>query len=259
MVEEYNRVFMEPMLDAQEVIGIVKQLKKKDYFYTCNIEPFCSHCDKEVCRTKKYGVGGDSESKAQVGGLTVILSQPPYYFMDVNGKRVELNVDELHNQAQWQKACLTQINFMPSRMKEQDWTAMVNGMLKQATYIEVDRELTMTGRFEDLLQSYCNGSAQAYDPEELHTGKPYHDNGLVKFRIEGLVNFLQNRKHPWSENRAKLQEEIKRLNGQQSFNGTQRYKKADGSWGSLRVWWVPEMKEEEIELPVEEINNDIPF
>jgi hypothetical protein len=204
-------------------------------------------------------VGGDSESKAQVGGLTVILSQPPYYFMDVNGKRVELTVDELHNQAQWQKACLTQINFMPSRMKEQDWTAMLNGMLKQATYIEVDRELTLTGRFEDLLQSYCNGSAQAYDPEELQTGKPYHDKVLVKFKIEGLVNFLKNRNHPWADNRAKLQEEIKRVNGDENVNGEHRYKRSDGSWGKVRVWWVPEMKEEDIDLPVKEISNDIPF
>ena len=259
MVEEYNRQFMEPMLDAQEVLGIIKQLKKKDYFYTCNIEPFCSHCDKEVCRTKKFGVGGDSESKAQVGGLTVILSQPPYYFMDVNGKRVELTVDELHNQAQWQKACLTQINFMPSRMKEQDWTALVNGMLKQATYIEVDRELTLTGRFEELLKSYCNGSAQAYEPEEMLTGKPYHDAGMVKFKIEGLVNFLKNRNHPWADNRAKLQEELKRVNGDENVNGQHRYKRSDGSWGKVRVWWVPEMKEEDIDLPVKEISNDIPF
>ena len=136
---------------------------------------------------------------------------------------------------------------------------MLNGMLKQATYIEVDRELTLTGRFEELLKAYCNGSAQAYEPEELLTGKPYHDAGRVKFKIEGLVTFLKNRNHPWADNRAKLQEEIKRLNGHDGFNGTQRYKKPDGTWGCVRVWWVPEMKEEEIELPVKEISNDIPF
>jgi hypothetical protein len=34
---------------------------------------------------------------------------------------------------------------------------------------------------------------------------------------------------------------------------------ADGKWKSIRVWWVPEMKEEDIDLPVKEINNDIPF
>lgn len=259
VVEDYNRKFMSPNLEAKEVLVIVKQLQKKDYFYTCNIEPFCSVCDKDVCRTKKYGVGGDSESKAQVGGLTVILSQPRYYFMDVNGKRVELTVDELHNQSLWQKACLTQINFMPSTMKPHDWTSLVNKMLKQATFIEVSKELTLEGRFEDLLKSFCNGSAQAYDPAEMETGKPYHDSGRVKFKIDGLVTFLKNRAHPWAENRAKIQEEIKRLNNADEFSGRQRYKKSDGSWGTLRVWWVPEFGEEDIDLPITEISNEIPF
>ena len=259
VVEEYNRKFMLPNLEAKEVLTIIRQLQKKDYFYTCNIEPFCSVCDKDLCRTKRYGVGGDSESKAQVGGLTVILSQPRYYFMDVNGKRVELTADELHNQSLWQKACLTQINFVPSKMKEQDWTGMLNGLLKQATYIEVSRELTLEGRFEDLLKSFCNGSAQAYDPAEMETGKPYHESGVVKFKIDGLVTFLKNRQHPWADNRAKIQEEVKRLNAGDEFQGRQRYKKSDGSWGTLRVWWVPEFEEEDIELPIQEIDTNVPF
>jgi hypothetical protein len=259
VVEDYNRKFMSPNLEAKEVLGIIKQLQKKDYFYTCNVEPFCSVCDKDMCRTKKYGVGGDSESKAQVGGLTVILSQPRYYFMDVNGKRVELTIDELHNQSLWQKACLMQINFMPSTMKAPDWTSLVNKMLKQATFIEVSKELTLEGRFEDLLKSFCNGSAQAYDPAELETGKPYHESGRVKFKIDGLVNFLKNRQHPWAENRAKIQEEIKRLNSMDEFSGRQRYKKSDGSWGTIRVWWVPEFEEEDIDLPIQEIDTNVPF
>ena len=258
-VENMNRVFMEPPLDSKELLGIIKQLQKKDYFYTCNIEPFCSVCDKDLCRTKKFGVGGDSESKAQVGGLTVVLSEPRLYFMDVNGKRVELNVDQLHNQSLWQKSCLAQIDFMPSTMKAQDWTGMVNRMLSQATFQEVPRELTLTGQFEELLKSYCNGSAQAYDAAELETGKPWHDDGKVKFKIEGLVNFLKNRSHPWAENRAKIQEEIKRINSGEEFNGRQRFKSGEGKWGTVRVWWVPVFAEDDIELSIEEINNDIPF
>jgi hypothetical protein len=163
------------------------------------------------------------------------------------------------NQSLWQKACLAQISFMPSTMKAQDWTSLVNRMLSRATYQEVPRELTMTGQFEELLKGYCNGSAQAYDAAELETGKPWHDGGQVKFKIEGLVNYMRNRSHPWADSRAKLQEEIKRLNNGTDFHGRQRYKTADGKWGVTRVWWVPEFEEDDIDLPIEEINNDIPF
>jgi len=144
-------------------------------------------------------------------------------------------------------------------MKAQDWTSVVNRMLTQATYQEVPRELTMAGQFEDLLKGYCNGSAQAYDAAELETGKPWHDEGRVKFKIDGLVGYLKNRAHPWADSRAKIQEEIKRLNTGADFSGRQHYKTADGRWVACRVWWVPEFEEENIDLPIEEINNDIPF
>ena len=258
-VEEYNRKFMSPALDSKEMLGTIKQLQKKDYGPTCTIEPFCSVCDKDLCRTKKFGVGGDSENKAQVGGLTVVLSEPRLFFMVVNGKRVELTVDQLHNQSLWQKACLAQISFLPSLMKQQDWTSTVNKLLKEATYQEVPRELTTTGQFEDLLKSYCNGSAQAYDAAELETGKPWHDDNRVKFKMDGLANFLRNRNHPWADNRAKIQEEIRRLNGDDDCSGRQRYKTSDGKGGQVRVWWVPEFKDDSIDLPVEEIDNHVPF
>jgi hypothetical protein len=259
VVEEYNRTFMAPALDSKEMLGIIKQLQKKDYGPTCNIEPFCSVCDKDLCRTKKFGIGGDSEDKAQVGGLTVVLSEPRLFFMVVNGKRVELTVDQLHNQSLWQKACLAQISFMPATMKQQDWTSSVNKLLSQATYQEVPRELTITGQFEDLLKSYCNGSAQAYDAAELETGKPWHDDHKVKFKMDGLANFLRNRNHPWSDNRAKIQEEIKRLNSNEACSGRERYKNAKGQWAGVRVWWVPEFEEDDIDLGVEEIDNNVPF
>jgi len=259
VMEEYNRTFMSPALESKEVLTILSQVAKKDYGPTCGIEPFRSVCDKELCRAKPFGIGGGGESTASVTGLTVIMSQPPYYFMAVNGKRVELTLDELHNQGLWQKACLAQVNFRPSTMKDRDWTNLINGLLKQATFIEVPKELTLEGRFEDLLKSYCNGSAQAYDPAELETGKPFHDSGKVKFKMDGLVAFLKLRQHPWSDNRAKIQEEIKRLNNMSEYSGLQRYKKSGGDWGTMRVWWVPEFEEDDITLPVEEINNEIPF
>jgi hypothetical protein len=30
---------------------------KKDYGYLCKDEPMCNHCDKDLCRTRKFGIG----------------------------------------------------------------------------------------------------------------------------------------------------------------------------------------------------------
>jgi len=56
-----------------------------------------------------------------------------------------------------------------------------------------------------------------------------------------------------------VHEEIKRLNNGEEFYFRQSYKTAEGGFATVRVWSVPEIKEEDIELPVEEIDNSIPF
>jgi len=258
-VEEYNRKFMSPPLDSNEVLGVLKQLKKKDYGPTCKIEPFCSHCDVEACKAATHGIdGGEMAVTPQIGGMTIILSEPRLYFMDVNGKRLELASEHLHNQSAWQKACIEQLSFSPSTMKAHKWTNMINTLLNEAAVIEVSEEMTKTGQFKELVRMYCNGSAQAHSPEELDTGKPWHDGGKVKFKFDGLVNFLRNRQFT-DFTRGKIQEELKKLNGGEDCHGQERYKNSDGKWCTTRIWWVPEFVEEEVELPIEEIETHVPF
>jgi hypothetical protein len=55
---------------------------------------------------------------------------------------------------------------------------------------------------------------------------------------------------------------LKDLNSGQSCNGVYTLKNDEtGKWSNIRVWWVPEFHEEEVELPIEESSNesDIPF
>lgn len=255
-LEEVNHTIFQPPLPASEVVTVQNTHSKKDYGPTCKDPAFAAYCDKANCAI------GQKENSADVGGLTVIMSEPPYYFMDVNGKRVELTVDSLHSQQLWQKACLAQISFMPSTMKAPDWTALVNGLLKQAVYQEVPRELTLQGSFEDLLKQFCTGSAQAYEAAELETGKPWKDDGKYKFKLDGLINFLKLRQFT-EYPKAKIQEEIKRLNNGHEFSGMQRYKKSGGKkWYSVRVWWVPVTElegDEETLLHVQPVDDAVPF
>jgi hypothetical protein len=42
-------------------------------------------------------------------------------------------------------------------------------------------------------------------------------------------------------------------------NGSQNIMKRGGKRTKIRCWWVPAFEEDEVELPVQEIDNDIPF
>jgi len=96
-------------------------------------------------------------------------------------------------------------------------------------------------------------------PEELISGKPWTDNeGFTSFTIAGLMEFLHNRRFK-AFTRAQIQEILKQLNGNKECHGHKAINKADGSRSTIRVWWVPAFENIDVSLPVEEINNDIPF
>ena len=121
-------------------------------------------------------------------------------------------------------------------------------------------ELTMKGQFKELLQTYCTSRIRARSPEELNIGKPWTENDLTYFTIKGLQEFLKQRGFN-HYTRPQLQQRLRDLNGGQNCHGVYKLKDEEtGKWSNIRVWWVPEFHEEEVELPIEESSDesDIP-
>jgi hypothetical protein len=73
------------------------------------------------------------------------------------------------------------------------------------------------------------------------------------------MEFLRNR--GFNEyKRPQIQERLKDLNGGQECNSIYKLKdEVTGQWKNLRVWHVPEFDTSEVNLPVKEKFNDIPF
>lgn len=256
--ENMNRtLFVEP-LPASEVLGLNKSLDKKDYFYTCEQEPFKSFCDKQKCMSMPYGVGSSELSMPQIGGLTILLSEPRLYFMVVGGMTIQLTTEQLQNQTLWQRMCMEQGSIMPPTIKPNRWQAMVSELLSKATKLEAPEELTISGEFKELLRQYCTSRIRAMEPAEIELGKPWTENGRTMFTMAGLTEFLRQR-HFTHYKRSEIQEQLKKLNNGGACNGHKSIPRENGSRGTTRVWWVPAFEEEEHTLHVEEINNDIPF
>jgi len=257
--EEYNRMLCEPALEATEIVNIQKSLEKKPtYFYQCDTCPLKDFCDKNICKTRPYGVGNQAPDMPNVGGLTIVLSEPRLYFMDVDGQRMQLTTEQLQNQMLWQRQCMDQLSMMPPTMKPQKWQQLVNELMSKSVKQEVPEEMTIKGQFKELLKVYCTSRIKAMAPEEMDMGKPWTEDGLTKFTIAGIMQFLKNR--GFNEyTRAEVQERLKELNGGQECHGHQGIKKPDGKRSTLRVWWVPAFEEQEIELNTQELENDIPF
>ena len=148
--------------------------------------------------------------------------------------------------------------FMPPTTKPQKWQQMVNNLMSQATYIDVPEELTITGQFKDLLEAYCTSHIRAMAPEEIVMNKPWTDGGVTKFKLEGLLEFLHNRRFAVTS-RGQITQMIRDLGGDATKqNITKRGPKGENK-SQVRCWFVPAFEEEEIELPVKEYSNEIPF
>ena len=258
--EEYNRLLCHPALDAGEIVDLQKSLDKNaKYFYQCDQCPLKDFCNKNICRTRPHGVGNGTSDLPEINGMTIMLSEPRIYFLNVGEDRLQLNVEQLQAPHLFQRACMSQLQFMPPLPKSAQWQGLINNLMSEAVIVEVPEELTLSGQFRDHLRSYCTGRVQAMSPEEIKMGKPWTDKGLTMFTMAGLDTYLKNRGfHDYS--RPQIQEEIKKINNDGSDgNKTLMIKGGPKGRTSVRVWYVPEFEDTEVELEVKESDYDSPF
>lgn len=201
-LEDYNRRFVNPPLDAGEIVGLMKSLDKKQYHYTCDREPLASHCDRRACVKRKFGVrGGDGEKDPElpmIGGLTKLETQPPVWFLDVDGRRMgPMQTEDLQLQHRFQKMCMEQINKMPPQIKAPKWNTLINTLLATAQVVDMPEDSSDDGQAWFHLEKFCTGRAQCDQFDELQVAdKPYtdHVNGLTYFKLTDFIAFLERRR-----------------------------------------------------------------
>jgi|TARA_R110000787_G_scaffold228046_2_gene335734 hypothetical protein len=197
---EYNQNVMIPPLDLKEVNIVAEQLKKKEYQYRCSDQPISGHCNKDLCRSRKHGVGG-GQNTPTISSLRKYDSEPPLWFLDVNGAPVELDTEALQKQPRFQILCMEQINFMPRTMARVAWEAQMNTLLGQmvateGAVISTSDDTSIRGVFYDLVEEFTTHMQVAEDREEILLRKPWlnEETGRVFFRLKDLEAFLKRNK-----------------------------------------------------------------
>jgi hypothetical protein len=195
--EQYNqRAFTTP-LPSDEVVGVIKSLEKKDYEYTCKTEPMCSHCNAGLCRTRKFGVGRAGDYP-EIGGIRKLKTQPPTWFIDVNGYGVEVTTEQLQSFGKFQAACMASDgNLVFSIMKQDTWISTLQDAMRDVQEIDVPLEELPEQRFKEALRQFLTNRRRAQRREDLLDGKPWlnEESGLYLFRSEDLLTFLKRNDH----------------------------------------------------------------
>lgn len=194
-IDSYNRKFMVPPLPSKEVQMVVAGIKKKKYFYKCNDQPIVSVCNKQICLTKAYGIGGGSSDPGVVfGALQKVMTEPPIWILSVDGANIELTTQELRDQSRLGSKCMEVLNKYPRPIKGTDFADMIRSKLESVEIIPAPEEATLSGQVMVWLEEYCTGRAQARNKEELLLKKPWTDKGMVYFSALAFKSFLSQQR-----------------------------------------------------------------
>ena len=254
---EYNQAVLEPPLDLSEVNVVAEQIRKKDYQYKCSDVPICNFCNRDLCRSRRYGVGGDVNT-SRIANLRKYDSEPPLWFLDVNGSPVELDTEALQRQPKFQILCMEQINQMPRTITRQAWEAQMNTLLStmvetEGAIIHTSEDTSIRGQFYELLEEFTTHMQAALDREEILLRRPWTNETTNRtyFRLKDLEAFLKRQRFTdYRSNKiAQRLRDIDGLSEQLSVNGR-----------PIRCWSIPAFEpiEEEFNSKFDD-DEDIPF
>tara|TARA_R110000796_G_scaffold22846_8_gene65827 strand:- start:8110 stop:9648 length:1539 start_codon:yes stop_codon:yes gene_type:complete len=241
----YNMDYISPPLPLGEVNVVAKQVERKEYAYKCSDAPINSHCNKDLCRTRKFGIGA-AIAGATIANLRKYNSTPPVWFMDVNGEPLEMDTDALMNQMTFQKACMEQLNFMPRSVAKQQWESRISTLLSEmkeneSAIIEVAVDASISGQFYDYLEEFCRHIQVAQDKEEILLRRPWTDEeqGLTYFRLKDFENFLKKNKF-FEYKSHRIAQRLR------DINGVSVVLKIKGR--AVRVWKIPAFNTADIDI-----------
>ena len=256
-IVSYNMKYMTPPLALSEVNVIVRQLNRKDYAYKCSDAPINEYCDKSKCLTRRFGVG-NAVANATIANLRKYNSNPPVWFMDVNGEPLELDTDALMSQSAFQRSCIDQLNFMPPTVNRPMWENRLGSLLRDMTeteggIMEASDDASLKGAFYEYLEDFCRNMQTASNKEEILLRRPRTDEeeGYTYFRLRDFENYLKRNRF-FDFKTHKIAQRLRDIQGE---SATLRIKGR-----VVRVWRIPSFETPTTDVPVPDFEvDDVPF
>lgn len=237
-IVEANAQLDKPLPVSEVQRTIIATHKKKDYTYRCNAEPCVSLCNKTVCQSRKYGIGGDTVSNLSYEEFIQYVTDPPYYEWIVNGKSLKFyNELDIINQQAFRQLCFRELHILPGRLKDINWTNIINNALQNVIIRTVDaaEDVSPGSMFKEFLVEFLEKRAQAPIPEHIELDKVYKDEEKQSyiFKPKNLINFLFYQKQFRYYGQTEIQDRLRRLGGR-----PERYY-INGSRKTVRCWSLP--------------------
>jgi hypothetical protein len=196
MTMKFNYEKVKPALESGEVSQIIKNVSRKEYFYTCKVPPIVNHCDKKLCARRQFGITfGNNAELIQIDNITQCISKDSVrWYIESDGHRFQCQSDDLLSQSRWAKIMLEKFKKMHVNVKSADWSQYIQEKLDTASVVHDPEDASQEGQFENILENFFSHTPPARNRDELIKGNSFVEDGRVYFRSEDLLQFLRNKR-----------------------------------------------------------------
>ena len=194
-MHEYNKKYMVPPLDHATILKKIDSVGKKEYRYQCKSDPMVNFCNSKVCSKREFGVGDDVPAP-EIAGISKYLSDPPIYFVNIDGDSVEVDNITLHDPEKFSVACMDQISKPMLPVGKIVWRKMLIKLFDKLTELDAPASSKMDVQIKDLLADFIN-KAPGKKIDDLKRGLPFTEGETTHFKFIDFWKYLQRSKS-WS-------------------------------------------------------------
>jgi len=197
---EYKLIEANALLDKPIDISrlqrtVISSNKKKDYTYKCSGEPLVSLCNKNICKSRAYGIGGEEISELTYEEFIKYESDPPYYEWKVNGEILRFfSEKDIISQIQFRILCFRHLHLLPIKIKEMNWSHIINRALENVIIkkINAEEDVSTGSLFKEYMSEFLEKRAPADNREQVMIDRVYKDKdkSVYVFKPKNLINFL---------------------------------------------------------------------
>lgn len=200
-----NYEIADPPLSLEELNGIVRNVAKSKYEYLCKIEPMCSICDKDTCKTRKWGVGpqqGMDYADIEIDRIIKILTDPPIYYVILDSRQVKMDTDEVLSPSRFRRRIYEATGKMIAVVKQHQHDLRIQ--LARVDEEDGPEEVSVDGQVIETFREWCETHIpRSPTIDQVIRGNPWYDigNSEIVFRGQDLINaFKRLKKFNISEN-----------------------------------------------------------
>ena len=197
-LQKYNTAFIQPPLSVKEITALAGQLiKAKSCFYKCNADPLVSYCDKQVCKSKEYGLGNTDPETSGANIPHVQLykyaSNPPIWEIDIDGVRSRLTDPRAFmSQTEMDKLMVNSISKRLPPMKPVGYRLLTQKWLDNQILLEMPEDASILGEFISAFREYCFEDMVASNKKEIANGYVWHEDDMVYVTTAGTIRYLRS-------------------------------------------------------------------